>query len=355
MIGSLISFHVIYMPGTVERLAPFAFTLLDAENTRFVLLDNVCGARERACLERVAHLVPRFDYLRLPGDSPMTHGDAIGHLLSRSCDRWFGMLDSDVLASGDFMTDLVPPLDDCAGVFSAPAVWRLPALAQTPDHAPFLGGSSDTLRDGTPVGLTHAGIYNRALLQTAIDELPHGFSKGSWSNLIPTSMKRELKLRNWHYRRFGTARVAHLRLLLDGHRLENIPSSHLHHIGGLSHRHEQREVPLGTRLRRFTERMTHGPNPTWLNLLSNIPNLLGNRSPLEREQQIVRQIVIDAITRLLDALGTGEPAPPAIHTGAAEVDAAIARLWRALIDQYPQACARLRAVIAQPHREVSIQ
>ena len=355
MTGSLISFHVIYMPGTVERLAPFAFTLLDAENTRFVLVDNVCGANERACLERVAHSEPRFDYLRLPGERPMTHGDAIGHLLSRSRDRWFGILDSDVLASGDFMTDLVPHLDDCAGVFSAPAVWRLPALAQTPDHAPFLGGSSDTLRDGTPIGLTHTGIYDRALLQTAIDALPHGLRKGSWSDLIPTSMRRELKRRNWHYRRFGTARVVHLRLLLDGHRLKNIPSSHLHHIGGLSHRHDQLEVPFGTRLRRFTDRMTHGPNPSWLNLLSNVPHLLENLSPLEREQQVVRQTVTDAITRLLDALATGEPAPPVIHTGIAEVDAGFDRLRRALIEQYPQACARLRAVIAEPHRKVSVQ
>ena len=336
------------MPGTTKRLLPFVFTLLQARYARFVLVDNGCETEERERLERVAGSESRFDYLRLPGESIMSHAQALAFLLSRGHDRWFAVLDSDVLASGDFIQELDFPEDGCAGVFAAPAVWRLPCLAQTPVGTAFLGGASDRLRDGTAVGLTHAAIYDRVALRTAVDKLPRSLSNGSWSRVIPAPMKRELKAKDWHYRRFGTARVAHLRLLLDGHTLSNQDSPHLHHTGGLSHLADQHQAPLSIRLRRFADRMTQGPLTPWLNLIFNLPHTFTHLTPLEIEQLIVRRSLTRATTELLDALITGEPARPAPVTGIAEVDTRFAVLRQALMDHYPGALARLSDIERQP-------
>ena len=123
-------------------------------------------------------------------------------------------------------------------------------------------------------------------------------------------MRQTLKANDWHYRRFGTARVVHLRLLLNGASLTNCSAPMLHHIGGLSHCEEQHVAPLGKRLRRFADRMTHGAHSPWINLLGYLPHTISQLTALEREQLNVRRVVTNGIMVLLEALISGAPVPP---------------------------------------------
>ncbi len=341
----MINFHVIYTPGTVWQLLPFAITLLEARAARFTLVDNGCGPQESEALRRLAEWEPRFTYLRLPGERMHRHGEALDLLLERSEGPRFAILDSDIVASGDFMVDLDPPdgghTGGSAGVFTASPVWLDPSLARSDSDSPFLGGPVCELRDGTPVGTTAAAIYDRQALKEAVDQLPGRLLNGPAARVLPPGMDQELEARGWYYRRFGTARVANLRLLLDGHSLQNVTTRHLHHLGGISHQDEQRRPPLRKRLRRFTDRMLHGERSPLINALTNSPDLLRHRTPEQERQAAVRRIVTRHNVQALDSLRRGQPTPVPPSTGLERVDENLLALHQVLVDRYPAASAQV--------------
>jgi SAM-dependent methyltransferase len=340
----MIDFHVIYTPGTVDLLLPFAVTLLQAKAARFTLVDNGCSPAETECLQRLANTNSRFSYLRLPGLGMQPHGDAVGYLLNRSEDRWFAMLDSDIIASGDFLAGLDLPSRGCAGVFTAPPVWLLPTSAQATRDSPFLGGPVRELPDGTAVGSTSGAIYDREPLMSAMSKLPLGLLNGPSSRVLPPGMEDELRARGWYFRRFGTARVAHLRMLLDGHTLRNVEIGCLHHIGGVSHRDEQRRSPLKKRLRRFSDRMLHGQRAPLVNLLVNSRTVLQHRSPEQETQAVVRRLVTAHVLEVMIHLREARPIPVAPDTGNEAVNEPLMALREALGDQYSAACRRVEAL-----------
>ena len=337
----MIDFHVIYTPGTVDQLLPFAVTLLQAEAARFTLVDNGCSPAETECLRRLAATDGRFSYLRLPGERMQRHGDALRFLVSRSEDRWFATLDSDIIASGDFLAGLDLPGRGCAGVFTAPPVWLLPVSARATRSSPFLGGPVNELPDETVVGATAAAIYDRERLLGAMSRLPSGLLNGSSRCVLPPGMDVELRARDWYFRRFGTARVAHLRLLLDGHSLCNIDLDCLHHIGGVSHRDEQRRVPLKKRLRRFTDRMLHGEHAPLVNLAINSRTVLQHRSAEQESQEAVRRVVTSHVLELMTKLREGGPIPVVPDTGDQVVNERLMALCQALGELYPAAYRRV--------------
>lgn len=339
----MIDFHVIYTPGTVDQLLPFAVTLLQANAARFTLVDNGCLAAETEYLQCLAATDSRFSYLRLPGERMQPHGEAVGLLLRRTEDRWFAMLDSDIIAGGDFLADLDLPGRGCAGLFTAPPVWLLPASARATRESPFLGGPVNELPDGTAVGSTAGAIYDRELLLGAMSKLPLGLLNGPSHRVLPPGMEDELRTRGWYFRRFGTARVAHLRLLLDGHNLRNVDIKGLHHLGGVSHRDDQRRTPLKKRLQRFTDRMLHGLHAPVVNLLVNSRTVLQHRSPAQERQVAIRRLVTTHVLELMTHLRQDEPIPAAPETGSEWVDRRLMALSGVLCDLYPAACQRVEA------------
>jgi hypothetical protein len=342
----LLDFQVIYTPGTVRQLLPFAITLLEAGGARFTLVDNGCSPIETEALRGLAREERRLSYLRLPGESMHRHGKALDLLLKRTEGPWFAILDSDVIASGDYLADLDPPSGGCAGVFTAPPVWLDPPLARGDRGSPFLGGPVSTLPDGTPVGATAGAIYDRAALKAAVAKLPRRLLNGPAAAVLAPGMAEELRARGWYYRRFGTARVANLRLLLDGYSLRNVVTRHLHHVGGISHQDEHRRPPVRKRLRRFADRMLHGERSPLVNALTNSRTLIRHRSPEQERQVAVRRLVIRHALQTMDGLRESRPTVTPPSTGIASVDENLLALHQALVDRYPAACARVESLFA---------
>ena len=340
----MISFHIIYTPGTIDRLLPLATTLLQAGEAGFILVDNACESTESRKLEALAATEPRYSYSRMPGHQTRTHGDVLNHLLARCTEPWFGVLDSDVLASGDFVPDLGLPGDGCAGIFAAAPVWRIPALSAVDPHSPFLGGPVSTLMDGTPIGATPCAVYDREALQAAVSKLPLGLCNGPASRLLPRGMKNELRARGWSFRRFGTARLAHLRLLLDDFSLVNVETRHLHHIGGISHEGEIAHAPLGKRLRRFSDRMLHGSHGPLVNAILNAPTVLQRLTPDEERQAGIRRLLTRHAGQTLDRLCAERAVEAPPITGVPEVDGRYHALHEAVVKSYPGGSAFVRGL-----------
>jgi len=265
-------------------------------------------------------------------------------LLDRSEGRWFAILDSDVIASGDFVADLDLPGGGCAGVFTASPVWLMPTLARADRESPFLGGPVNELPDGTPVGATSGAIYDRDALQAATAKLPQGLLNGPAARVLASGMDEELRARGWYFRRFGTARVANLRLLLDGYSLRNVATQHLHHIGGVSHQDEHRHAPLQKRLRRFADRMLHGERSRLINALVNSRTLLQHRTPEQERQVAIRHLLTRHAVQTMDNLRQGRPTFNPASTGLASVDKNLLALHQALVDRYQAACSRVEEV-----------
>src|SRR5437764_3121301 len=96
------------MPGSVSRLLPLALSLLQAPEVRIRLVANGCHADEVEFLRAATEIDERLSLYVLPQQNPVEHGRALNHLFQRFDEPRFAFIDSDVVASGDFMAGLLP-------------------------------------------------------------------------------------------------------------------------------------------------------------------------------------------------------------------------------------------------------
>lgn len=333
------TFHVIYVGGTTARLLPLAFSLLRAPGARFVLVDNDGAPEESRQLRCVADSEPRFSYYRLPFAGTVRHGAALDHLLERGSEPTFAILDSDVLASGDFLADLARPPAGWGALCTGWPVWIEDGEAVCDDDQPFAGGPYRVLRDGTAIGGTSCTVYDRGALRAALRGVPRGLANQTAVDLDAPTLAA-FRARGWRFTRFGTARVAHLRLVLQSRPVINRDSAHLHHIGGVSHAGDG----AGRTLRRAAQTMLRGPRTPIANLVANVVRRLGRRGRARSRTYRRKDAVVAHVAALMEALRDGHAPPPPIPTGSAEVDRRLGALTRALIQDYPGHCERVRTL-----------
>ena len=201
------TFHVVYTAGTIDLLLPFAFSLLQSPTARFVLVDNGCLSEESEQMRRVADAEKRISYYRLPFEHVVRHGVALDHLFERSNEPQFAIIDSDILATGDFLAELEYAPGTCGGVCSGWPVWIEDGESTCSREQPFLGGPYRTLADGTAGGGTSCAIYDRAALGAALREIEAGLGNRVSSEL-GDDLRSAFSARGWHFERYGTARIA---------------------------------------------------------------------------------------------------------------------------------------------------
>ncbi len=325
--------YVVYARGTVAALLPLALSLLRAPGARFVLVDNACTPEESRQLSRLAASEERFAYHRLPLAEPADHGTALNHLVSESDEQHFGIVDSDVLATGDFVTELLPKLETSAAACGGWPVWLADAESVCADLRGFLGGPYRTLADGTEVGGTSCALYDRLELAQALQALPRGLARQSAEDL-PAPVRAAFGSRGWDFHRFGTARAAHLYLLATGNSVANVDLSTLHHIGGVSH--------VGDLVRtQVARKMARGPRAPFLNFLASLGRRAGSRGRERAGAYRRKKQVLAYVDALLTALRDGHPPPAPPATGSEEVDERVGALVRALVADYRGFCERV--------------
>lgn len=342
-----VTFNVVFTPGSPARLLPFSLSLLQSPSVRVRVVANGCDPREIALMRAAAETDERLSHYVLQSAHPIEHGLALNHLFETFPEPRFAFVDSDVIATGDFMRALSSLAPGQVGVFTAPPVWMTDDEAVSIPGSSILSGRRRRLQDGTFVGNTYCAIYERAVVEPVWRAAPRGFALHH-KHRLPRSVRASLAARGWRFRTLDTARLINLQLLLAGFKLENRRVPELHHLGGFSVRHFQ-----GTRggMRRLVAVLRSSSDGRLRRLADGILNRFYFRiqnDPSRRRKRQHRWEVLFYIDEVLDAILAGEPTPRALRTDSAEVDRRVAELVAALETQYPRGVASLREANQAP-------
>lgn len=226
-------FHIIYTPGTVRGLLPFVDTLLRWSDSAYCLVANGCGADETALLRDRCAGAPRLSWCSLPWPRKVEHGQALNHLFATSDQPYFCFMDSDILATGDFMAELRPVLPGAASLFSAWPITITAAERILPDECRFIGGRHSHTAAGRCLGGSYFAIYERTALAQARRLAPDGFNRGYWAQL-PRGARRFLSRIGQERLFYDTGRVLNFYLQSQGGVLRVHECAALLHLGSYS-------------------------------------------------------------------------------------------------------------------------
>jgi hypothetical protein len=230
-----LTFHIVYVPGSVAYLLPFVATLLRWSACRFRLVANGCTAAESVLLQARCAAEPRLELLVIPTNRPLTHHDALNYLQARCQETHFCFMDSDILATGPFMDAISPHISAHVGVFAGAPLWMRPGDGVFHPSYDVVCGEHDRTAAGLPLGGTFFAIYDNQAITDLIHSQGVGFETRSLpqlpATLQPWLAARELAgSRHW----FDTGKVLNLALQQRGGALAVLDSPTLCHLGGLS-------------------------------------------------------------------------------------------------------------------------
>ncbi len=230
-----LTFHIVYVPGSVHHLLPFVTTLLRWSDCCFRLVANGCTPAEIELMQACCTTDDRLTCVQLPTDRPWVHHVALNYLQSHCEEAFFCFIDSDILAGGPFMASILPHLAGHAGVFAGAPLWMRPADRIFRPDMDVLCGEHDRTAAGLLLGSTFFAIYDNRALTDFIRTTGIGFEMRGFSQLPPA-------LQAWCVERglagprhfYDTGKTLNLGLLQADHTLAVLDSPHLLHLGGLS-------------------------------------------------------------------------------------------------------------------------
>lgn len=333
----MITLNVIFTPHTPARLIPFATSLLRGSGIAVRLIDNGCGPEDTRLLREASHAHDRISYYSLDSDSPVEHGLALNHLFTQFREEYFGMVDSDVVANGDFMAALHPLLETGTAVFSGSPVWATSGDMIITKESTWIGARHRQFADGTSAGNSYFAIYPRAMLESAWDSAPRGFGVVD-SYELPRAKQAEFADNGWRFVFYDTTRVLNLQLLLEGQELAHATVTSLHHVGGFSAQHF---APSRRSLASLAGSALHIMRP---NEGSRLQRLIdGSRHHLfiaksrrdsrHIQMNVRRRAVIAHVQDAVDAIRHGREAPPVPDFDSPEVNNQVTALVSAVAHQ----------------------
>ena len=324
-------FHIIYTPGTVSTLLPFVETLLRWSDCAYCLVSNDCGDEETSLLRARCAGEPRLRWRSLPVGRKVEHGQALNLLFTANDRPHFCFMDSDILATGDFMAELRPAMSGAAGLFAA---WPITIKATErilPDGCGFIGGRHSHTAAGRCLGGSYFAIYERAALARALAQAPDGFNRGYWAQL-PRRTRQFLRGIGQERRFYDTGRVLNLYLQSQGGELRVQDTTALLHLGSYSiyvgGRAARRTSPPWLRLARFAGRWVrdHFNGQAYRTaVLCQVA-----QDPIQRVVDQRRERLAGHFAGVASALAAGAALPEPIVVQDAEIDANVRRVAEAL-------------------------
>jgi len=230
-----LTFHIVYVPGSVRYLLPFASRLLRWSDCAFRLVANGCTDAEVAALRDFCGRDPRLELLVLPTGRTLSHWEALNYLQARTREERFCFMDSDILATGPFMADITPQLVTHAGVFAGAPLWCRPGDQVLRPGMDVVCGEHNRTEAGLPLGGTFFAVYDNRILTDFIQATGIGFEMRGGED-IPSEMRPWLAAQGLAGERywFDTGKTLNLGLLRHGQTLAVLDSPYLYHLGGLS-------------------------------------------------------------------------------------------------------------------------
>ncbi len=337
------TFHIVFTPGTVPYLAFFVSSLLDHSECHFRLVSNGCLAPERLMLQKLCAGSDRLTFLTVPTKGMADHGTILNYLQAINDEDRFCFLDSDLLATGDFMAELGPYLSDTCGLFSAGPVWTTFADGILPSEFGLMSGLHHHTDDGTCLGSTFFAAYDHQQLTEVIQSTGIGFQAYNWDEL-PVDIRRLLSSRGWEKRGYDTAKVLNLILQARGGQLRYVEADTLCHIGGFSFLPAQQGGASNWQ-HRIVDRLMDSPlrrvlAPLRSRWRSHVAyrDIEGLSEP-ERQAIIAQRVkqrdpVRRYFLQLLTSLVTDQTLPQQPTIGIPEIDAGVEHARERILDTY---------------------
>lgn len=246
-------FHIIYTPGTVQYLRIFIFSLLKWSDCSFRLVANGCSHEEQHLLKELCHTDPRLEFVSLSTKTVMSHGQALTYLQRKERSERFCFMDSDILATGDFLSEFMPYVDGYAGVFSGSPLWirddqKVLPQSLLAEYVHVIRGHFSRTESGTLLGNTFFAIYNNRALDETIQSSGIDFHHYRWQN-IPSPCQKQIARIGLKGKGYDAGKVLNMMLQARGERLIFVESSSLIHIGDFSVMNVFRRLRLSGRIK----------------------------------------------------------------------------------------------------------
>jgi hypothetical protein len=287
-----ITLNVIYLEGSVRALHLGALSLAHYSPFRLRLVSNGCSEEEERLLASLCDAHPKLSFLRLPVEAlvapgeraPVPHGTALDHLQEIESSPFFGFVDSDVFAVGEFALDVD---FEGASLFSALPV----TTAWTRRHERFQ-------REKNAVGSSYLAIYRNDLLSELRREMQWGFEICKWKRL-PEAVSQRFGREGKQRKKYDTGKILNTWLALEGRPVAWVDDRNLRHLGGYSHPTPAVPAPsAAAQLPRYV-----------VEKLKRHANDYRRGSVFLERKRFYRTACAEHFARVFDALEQGEPLP----------------------------------------------
>ena len=228
-----IKFNIVCTPGAAQYAPLFALSLRKWSDCSFRLVANGCSPAETRLLRKFCTKTPRFEFFALPVKTMIPHGQALSYLQSRERSDTFCFIDSDILATGEFLAKLAPRLGQYAGVFSGSPVWLKDEEKVIPAGFQEMSGRYSRTDENICLGSSYFAIYDNRVLTQTIQSTGINLNRYKWAD-IPTKYQDQLLQMGLRKGGYDTAKLLNLLLLGQGERLLFQESPALQHVGGIS-------------------------------------------------------------------------------------------------------------------------
>jgi hypothetical protein len=228
-------FNIVYTTGTVRYLRLLVFSLLKWSDCSFRLVANACSPEEVRLLQELCRKSSQLEFLALPSKTIMLHSEVLSYLQTLEQSDYFCFMDSDILATGDFVSEMCPYFDHYAGVFSATPIWCSEEEQILPEGFPRMPGHFNRTSDGICIGSTYFAMYDNTALSQLIQSTGIGFRRYRWEE-IPSSYQNQVSQAGLKKTHYDTGKLLNVLLVAQGKRLTYVDSPFLQHIGGVSAR-----------------------------------------------------------------------------------------------------------------------
>lgn len=228
-----LTFHIIYVPGSVDYLLGFVDSLLRWSPYSFRLVSNGCSPAEQRLMQAYCRRDSRLEYLALPTVEPLYHTHSLNYLQAICREDAFCFMDSDIFASGPFLDNLDYLRQEYTGLFAGAPFWLLLEDQIMAAHVNIATGEHNHTNRGLPLGTTFFAVYDNRLLTEFIRSTGIGFQICDWGALpawLQTWCAQHSLAGYW----FDTGKTLNLGLQAHGHKIIVLDSPNLFHLGGIS-------------------------------------------------------------------------------------------------------------------------
>lgn len=224
--------NIIYTPDTVKHLWLLTLSILKNCDNNIRIIANGCSDKEVEFLTTQCIYETRFEFCQISNSITLPHHSILNQIYDYDKDeKHFCFIDSDILATSNFIDSFLPFLKNNAGVFSCTPFWSSSNKIESLNRN--LHGRYFYTKNNLTVGGSYFAIYNRSDLDEIFQNEEIKFDRFTKEELSKRHLAILTEL-DEIYDYYDTAKVLNLLLLYYNKNLLVLQNENLIHLGGHS-------------------------------------------------------------------------------------------------------------------------